>query len=123
MRNFFLNQCTVLFYSILFCLVARVIKESVTLSRGREHCEGYVCRSADGGWKAEGREEICNSVCVAVKFVYAGHLAMTLIVRIYKEYHSVCPSSEFILPSPNPSLASESAPPLKTGWGGKLACG
>ncbi len=83
-ENFFFlfYQCTVLFFSILFCLVARVIKESVTLTGGRKHCEGSVCRSADGGWKAEGREEICNSVCVAVKFVYAGHLVMTLKVRI-----------------------------------------
>jgi hypothetical protein len=43
-------------------------------------------------------------------------------VRIYKEYHSVCQivnSSELGLSQvPNPSLASECAPPPRTGGGG-----
>jgi hypothetical protein len=44
-------------------------------------------------------------------------------VRTYKEYHSVCPSSELGL-SPNPFLASEcSPPPQKQGGGGTLARG
>ena len=40
-------------------------------------------------------------------------------VRIYKEYHSVCPLvGIWTLPSPNPSLASECAPPFRTGGRG-----
>jgi hypothetical protein len=41
-------------------------------------------------------------------------------VRIYKEYHSVCPLVGIgTLPTaPTPSLASECAPPPRTGMGG-----
>jgi hypothetical protein len=39
--------------------------------------------------------------------------------RKYKEYHSVCPLVRIgTLPSPNPSLASECAPPPEPGGGG-----
>jgi hypothetical protein len=47
-------------------------------------------------------------------------------VHIYKEYHSVCPLVGIgALPSPNPSLASECAPPPQNrgGGGGTLAWG
>ncbi len=43
-------------------------------------------------------------------------------VRIYKEYHSVM-SPRRNWDSPNPSLASDCAPPSRTGGGDTLACG